>query len=129
MVSELVLFQVATFSALIGMTLGWRGVMTKYSGFYDLPTAWSQIFWGIIIGMFYATSCDSSLFIPYIEFVNNGDGAKIPHPITLLLGPVIVCSSTFAIAQREGSKRWFTPYQWVGSRSCNRRNDCNGVDL
>jgi len=101
MVSELLLFQVATFSALIGMTLGWRGVMTKYSGFYDLPTAWSQIFWGIIIGMFYATSCDSSLFIPYIEFVNNGDGAKIPHPITLLLLALLLSVAVHLLLRRE----------------------------
>ena len=33
-------------SAICGLvgTLGWRGVMTKYSGFYDLPTAWNQVF-------------------------------------------------------------------------------------
>ena len=24
--------------------VGLRGVMTKYSGFYDLPTAWNQVF-------------------------------------------------------------------------------------
>jgi len=101
MVSELVLFQVATFSALIGMTLGWRGMMTKYAGFYDLPTAWNQIFWGIIIGMFYATSCDGSLFIPYIEFVNNGDGAKIPHPITLLLLALFLSVAVHMLLRRD----------------------------
>ena len=38
-VNDFVTFQVAAICGLIGMTLGWRGVMTKYSGFYDLPTA------------------------------------------------------------------------------------------
>ena len=35
MVSELALFQVAAVAALVGMALGWRGVMTRYAGFYD----------------------------------------------------------------------------------------------
>ena len=37
------LIQVAAVAALVGMALGWRGVMTRYAGFYDLPTAWNQI--------------------------------------------------------------------------------------
>ena len=53
MVSELVLFQLSSFCALIGMTLGWRGVMTKFAGFYDLPTAWNHVFWGIVLGGIY----------------------------------------------------------------------------
>ena len=44
MASDLMLFQVASITALVGMGLGWRGVMTRYSGFYDLPTAWSMMF-------------------------------------------------------------------------------------
>ena len=46
MASEMWLSQVAIIVSLVGMSLGWRGVMTKYSGFYDLPTAWSMMFWG-----------------------------------------------------------------------------------
>ena len=64
MVSELVLFQLSSFCALIGMTLGWRGVMTKFAGFYDLPTAWSQVFWGIVLGGVYAVMADGLLFNP-----------------------------------------------------------------
>ena len=67
MASDFVLFQVASISALVGMTLGWRGVMTKYSGFYDLPTAWSNVFWGILIGGFYGSLTHNFIVIPYIE--------------------------------------------------------------
>ena len=53
MASDLMLFQVASIVALVGIEiLGWRGVMTKYSGFYDLPTAWSMMFWGILGGLY-----------------------------------------------------------------------------
>ncbi len=71
MVSELVLFQLSSFCALIGMTLGWRGVMTKFAGFYDLPTAWSQVFWGIVLGGVYAVMADGLLFQPYFITVES----------------------------------------------------------
>ena len=66
MLSQLALFQIASITALVGMSLGWRGVMTKYSGFYDLPTAWSMIFWGILIGGFYGLWTDRFLLGPYL---------------------------------------------------------------
>ena len=62
----LALFQIASVVALIGMGLGWRGVMTKYSGFYDLPTAWSMMFWGILLGGFYGKLADEFILTPYI---------------------------------------------------------------
>ncbi len=74
MVSELVLFQLSSFCALIGMTLGWRGVMTKFAGFYDLPTAWNQVFWGIVVGGIYAVMADGLLFQPYYTTVLSNDG-------------------------------------------------------
>jgi len=74
MVSELVLFQLSSFCALVGMTLGWRGVMTRFSGFYDLPTAWNQVFWGIVIGGVYAVLADGMLYQPYFTTVVSEDG-------------------------------------------------------
>lgn len=74
MVSELVLFQLSSFCALVGMTLGWRGVMTKFAGFYDLPTAWNQVFWGVVLGGVYAVLADGLLFQPYYATVVSNDG-------------------------------------------------------
>ena len=75
----LALFQIASVVALIGMGLGWRGVMTKYSGFYDLPTAWSMMFWGLLLGGFYGNMADDFLLIPYMT------GAQ------LTITPLIIC--------------------------------------
>ena len=75
MASTFLLFQVASVSALVGMTLGWRGVMTRYSGFYDLPTAWSNVFWGILIGGFYASFTYNNIVLPYIVMVNDDQAA------------------------------------------------------
>jgi len=66
MASDAILFQIASIVALIGMGLGWRGVMTRYSGFYDLPTAWSMMFWGILIGGLYGALSDYFMLIPYL---------------------------------------------------------------
>ena len=85
MVSELVLFQLSSFCALMGMTLGWRGVMTRYSGFYDLPTAWSQVFWGIVLGGLYAVAADGALFIPYYNQAMDDNAYTGLNIISLLL--------------------------------------------
>lgn len=84
MASNFLLFQVASVAALLGMTLGWRGVMTRYSGFYDLPTAWSNVFWGILIGGFYGSFTHNFIVVPYIELIQN-DEAAVVNPLNLLL--------------------------------------------
>ena len=92
MVSELVLFQLSSFCALIGMTLGWRGVMTKFAGFYDLPTAWSQVFWGIVLGGVYAVMADGLLFRPYYTTVVTNDGVYTGLNIISLMIVVLFAS-------------------------------------
>ena len=67
MASDMWLSQVAIVISLVGMSLGWRGVMTKYSGFYDLTTAWSMMFWGILVGGLYGSLGDLFLLTVYIE--------------------------------------------------------------
>ena len=95
MVSELVLFQLSSFCALIGMTLGWRGVMTKFAGFYDLPTAWSQVFWGIVLGGVYAVMADGMLFRPYYTTVTTNDGVYTGlNVISLMM--VVMFASVFS---------------------------------
>ena len=84
--AALALFQVASIVALIGMGLGWRGVMTKYSGFYDLPTAWSMMFWGLLLGGFYGNLTDNFLLVPYI----SGSQLTIAPLVICLLLAVIV---------------------------------------
>ena len=83
MASDLLLFQISSISALIGMTLGWRGVMTRYSGFYDLPTAWSNIFWGILLGGLYASQIYTQIIIPNIEFEATNE--TVVNPLNLIL--------------------------------------------
>ena len=100
MASDLLLFQISSVSALIGMTLGWRGVMTRYSGFYDLPTAWSNIFWGILLGGIYGSMIYTEIIIPTIEFEATG-GGEIANPINLVLLCLIASIVAHFILRRK----------------------------
>ncbi len=100
MASDLLLFQISSVSALIGMTLGWRGVMTRYSGFYDLPTAWSNIFWGILLGGIYGSMIYTEIIIPTIEFEATGSG-EIANPVNLILLCLITSIVAHFILRRK----------------------------
>ena len=101
MVNDFVTFQVAAVCGLIGMTLGWRGVMTKYSGFYDLPTAGNQVFWGILLGGAFTSFADSSLFLPYYEAQISGVRTAELNVIRLILVPLIATIGMHFLLRRK----------------------------
>ena len=72
MASEAVVFQLSAGLALIGIYVGWRGLMTKYHAVYDQSTAWAQIFWGMILGAITSVLAHLSLFEPYYLMVMEG---------------------------------------------------------
>ena len=81
----MLMFQSAAFLSLLGMAFAWRGVMTKYSGFYDTPTAWSHVFWGVIVGGFYASLCDRGLFHGYILMMTEQANPTVGYWSNLLI--------------------------------------------
>ena len=101
MVNEFLTFQIAAICGLVGMTLGWRGVMTKYSGFYDLPTAWNQVFWGILLGGAYASTANNWLFIPYLETGASGERAGELNLINLILITLIATIAMHFLLRRK----------------------------
>ncbi|MBT5618534.1 MAG: hypothetical protein HOJ71_05605, partial [Euryarchaeota archaeon] len=100
MASTFFLFQAAAVASLIGMTLGWRGVMTKYSGFYDLPTAWSNVFWGILLGGIYASTSHNFILLPYLKFVAD-DASAVVNPINLLFLCLAASVGAHMLLRRE----------------------------
>ncbi len=104
MASNFLLFQVASVCALLGMTLGWRGVMTRYSGFYDLPTAWSNVFWGILIGGFYGSLTHNFIVIPYLDLIQN-DKAEVVNPLNLLLLCLLASVAVHLLLRRDRVRR------------------------
>lgn len=72
MASEVVLSQIAIILPLVGMSFGWKGVMTKYAGFYDTQTAWNQVFWGLLLGAMYGLLASSFILEPALAGAYNG---------------------------------------------------------
>ena len=105
MVNQILMFQIASVCGLVGMTLGWRGVMTKYSGFYDLPTAWNQVFWGILLGGAYASYADKSLFIPWYNLEEYGIANGELNFVQIILVPLLATLGMHLLLRRERVRR------------------------
>lgn len=99
--ASFLLFQLASVSALVGMTLGWRGVMTRYSGFYDLPTAWSNVFWGILVGGFYGSMTHNFILVPYLEQALIDEQAAVVNPLNLLLLCLVASVAVHLLLRRD----------------------------
>lgn len=104
MASEFVVFQVAAVGSLIGMTLGWRGVMSKYAGFYDTTTAWNQVFWGILLGTFYASANSTFLLKPYIEIVTGNTNAPF-NVLNLIILSILASVGVHLLLRRDRVRR------------------------
>lgn len=91
----------ASVSALVGMTLGWRGVMTRYSGFYDLPTAWSNVFWGILVGGFYGSMTHNFIVVPYIDQLLVDEQAAVVNPLNLLILCLLASVAVHLLLRRD----------------------------
>jgi len=75
--------------------------MTKYSGFYDLPTAWSNVFWGILIGGFYGSLTHNFIVIPYIEQLLIDPEAAVVNPVNLLLLCLLASVAVHLLLRRD----------------------------
>ena len=82
------------------MTLGWRGVMTKYSGFYDLPTAWSNVFWGLLLGGIYASLTHNYILNPYLVMVQNETALEV-NALDLLFICLVASIAAHMLLRRE----------------------------
>ena len=75
--------------------------MTRYSGFYDLPTAWSNVFWGILIGGFYGSLTHNFIVLPYIEQLVVDEQAAVVNPLNLLLVCVLASVAVHLLLRRD----------------------------
>ncbi len=75
--------------------------MTKYSGFYDLPTAWNLMVWGIIIVIVYAISQYSALVGPYFKLIVEREGAQVPNAGSLFMLTILLSVTVHMLLRRE----------------------------
>ena len=46
--------QIAFAIGLLGIYVGWRGIISKMTGFYDIANASKNLLYGIVVGMLFA---------------------------------------------------------------------------
>jgi hypothetical protein len=108
----LVQMQLAFAIGLLGVYIGWRGIIAKMTGFYDMAGAFKYLLFGIVSGMVFAVASDemilqfgvidSQLNIFTAFFVSLLIGASESALVLFLLGrPKIV------------ALRASTPYGWT----------------
>ena len=108
----LVQMQLAFAIGLLGVYIGWRGIIAKMTGFYDMAGAFKYLLFGIVSGMVFAVASDemilkfgvidSQLNIFTAFFVSLLIGASESALVLFLLGrPKIV------------ALRASTPYGWA----------------
>ena len=51
--------QIAFAIGLLGVYAGWRGTISKMTGFFDLSSAAKNLLYGIVVGMIFAVIVDS----------------------------------------------------------------------
>jgi len=108
----LVQMQIAFAIGLLGVYIGWRGIIAKMTGFYDMAGAFKYLLFGIVSGMIFAVASDEMILqfaviearlnIIYAFIVSLMIGASESALVMFLLGrPKIV------------SLRASTPYGWT----------------
>ncbi len=108
----LVQMQIAFAIGLLGVYIGWRGIIAKMTGFYDMAGAFKYLLFGIVSGMIFAVASDemilqfavieSRLNIVYAFIVSLIIGASESALVLFLLGrPKVV------------GIRASTPYGWT----------------
>ena len=104
--------QIAFAIGLLGVYIGWRGIIAKMTGFYDMAGAFKYLLFGIVSGMVFAVASDEMILqfaviearlnIIYAFIVSLIIGASESALVMFLLGrPKVV------------SLRASTPYGWT----------------
>ena len=109
--------QIAFAIALIGVVIGWRGVLTRMTGFYDLSGAVRYLLYGIVAGVFLALAVDE-LILKSILTESATSAISVPLgsliPLSLLIG-ALESSFVLFLLGRPGvsSIRASPPFGWA----------------
>ena len=103
--------------ALIGVVIGWKGVLTRMTGFYDLSGAVRYLLYGIVAGVLLALAVDE-LLLTTIILESDSSAVKVPLanliPLSLLIG-ALESSFVLFLLGRPGvsSIRASPPFGWA----------------
>ena len=104
--------QIAFAIGLLGVYIGWRGIIAKMTGFYDMAGAFKYLLFGIVSGMIFAVASDEMILqFAVIEARLNIIYAFI---VSLMIGPSESALVMFLLGRPKiVSLRASTPYGWT----------------
>jgi len=108
----LVQMQIAFAIGLLGVYIGWRGIIAKMTGFYDMAGAFKYLLFGIVSGMVFAVASDEMILqFAVIEAKLNIIYAFI---VCLIIGASESALVMFLLGRPKViSLRASTPYGWT----------------
>ena len=109
--------QVAFVISLLGVYVGWRGVIARMTGFYDLSGAVKYLLYGIVAGVFLALAVDQLILITIIED-SSTSAVSVPlgnlFALSLLIAAVESSLALFLVGRtRVTSIRASPPFGWA----------------
>jgi hypothetical protein len=109
--------QVAFAIGLLGVYVGWRGVIARMTGFYDLSGAVRYLLYGLVAGVFIALAVDQLILIPIIED-SSASAVSVPlgnlSLLSLLIAAVESSLALFLVGRpRVASIRASPPFGWA----------------
>ena len=104
--------QIAFAIGLLGVYIGWRGIIAKMTGFYDMAGAFKYLLFGIVSGMIFAVASDEMILqFAVIESRINIIYAFI---VSLIIGGSESALVMFLLGRpKVVSLRASTPYGWT----------------
>ncbi len=104
--------QIAFAIGLLGVYIGWRGIIAKMTGFYDMAGAFKYLLFGIVSGMVFAVASDEMI----LQFAVLESRLNIIHAfiISLLIGASESALVMFLLGRpKVVTLRASTPYGWT----------------
>ena len=111
MAVEVLQTQLAFAIGLLGVYIGWRGVISKMTGFYDLAGAVKYLLYGLVSGMLLAMAVDRIILPAIILSSLNIISVSL---VALLIGATEAAFVMFLVARpRVVALRGSPPYGWA----------------
>ena len=108
----LVQMQLAFAIGLLGVYIGWRGIIAKMTGFYDMAGAFKYLLFGIVSGMVFAVASDEMLL--QFGVIDEQLNIFTAFFVSLLIGASESALVLFLLGRPKiVALRASTPYGWT----------------
>ena len=108
----MVQMQFAFAIGLLGVYIGWRGIIAKMTGFYDMAGAFKYLLYGIVSGMIFAVASDEMIL--QFSVIESRLNIVTASMVALLIGASESALVLFLLGRpKVVALRSSTPYGWT----------------